>query len=126
MLKKLAVIFGVVFLAVGVLGFIPAVTPDGYLLGLFHVNALHNIIHLASGAVALWVGLTSDSASKLYFQIFGVIYAVVAVLGFVYGNAPILGIVANNMADTWLHVVIAVAALYFGFGMSAEPAKAGA
>lgn len=117
MLKKLAIVFGVVFLVVGVLGFVPALTPNGHLLGLFHVNPLHNVVHLGSGAVALWVGLTSERGAKLYFQIFGLVYAVVAILGFIYGDRPILGLVANNAAGTWLHVVIAVAALYLGFLM---------
>ena len=62
--------------------------------------------------------MSSDMASKTFFQVFGVIYAVVAVLGFLMGNAPLLGIVSNNSADSVLHVVIAVVALYLGFGMS--------
>ena len=100
MLKKSAAAFGVVFLAIGALGFVPAAVPGGHLLGLFHINALHNIIHLASGAVALWAGLTSERNAKLYFRIFGIVYAAVAVLGFVYGDQPLLGLVANNTADT--------------------------
>lgn len=118
MLKKMSVVFGVVLLLVGVLGFIPGITTDNHLLGIFHVNALHNIIHLVSGAVALYCGMTSVKASKTYFQVFGVIYALVAILGFVYGDNAILGLVANNMADTWLHVVIAVTVLYLGFATS--------
>lgn len=117
MLSTFAKIFGVVFVAVGLLGFVPMVTPNDHLLGIFHVNALHNIIHLASGIVALLVGFKGDYASKLYFQVFGVVYALVAVLGFVYGDQPILGLVTSNLADTLLHVVIAVAALTLGFGV---------
>jgi hypothetical protein len=117
MLKKIALVFGVVFIAVGLLGFVPAAAPDGHLLGLFHINPLHNVVHIASGAVALWAAMSSERNAKLYFQIFGVVYALVAVLGFVYGDQPILGLVANNGADTWLHVVIAVVSLYLGFGM---------
>jgi hypothetical protein len=120
MLKKLAVTFGVVFLAVGVLGFVPALAPDGHLLGIFHINTLHNIVHLASGAAALGAGLSSAQLSKLYFQVFGVVYGLVAALGFVYGDEAILGLVANNMPDTLLHVVIAAAALYLGFGVKAD------
>jgi predicted Kef-type K+ transport protein len=48
------------------------------LLGLFAVNGMHNLIHLATGIVALIVGFASDSASKIFFQIFGVIYALAA------------------------------------------------
>jgi hypothetical protein len=117
MLKKMALVFGVVFIAVGLLGFVPALAPDGHLLGLFHINPLHNVVHIASGAVALWAAMSSEHNSKLYFRIFGVVYALVAVLGFVYGDQPILGLIANNAADTWLHVVIAVVALYLGFGV---------
>jgi Domain of unknown function (DUF4383) len=124
MLKKIALVFGVVFVAVGLLGFVPAAAPEGHLLGLFHINPLHNVVHIASGAVALWAGLTNERNAKLYFQIFGVVYALVAVLGFVYGDQPILGLVANNAADTWLHVVIAAVALYLGFGMKTAQVSA--
>lgn len=120
MLQKIALTFGAVFLAVGVLGFVPALAPDGHLLGVFHVNTLHNVVHLASGAVALGAGLSSARLSTLYFQVFGVVYGLVGALGFIYGNEPILGLVANNMPDTLLHLVIAAAALYLGFGMKAD------
>lgn len=120
MLKAAAIIFGIAFLVIGVLGFVPQANMDGKLLGLFAVNLMHNIVHLLSGAVALWVGLTSSYASKVYFQVFGIIYAVVAILGFFYGDQPILGLVANNLADVWLHISIAVAALYLGFVHTGE------
>ena len=119
-LKKIAVIFGVVFVAVGVLGWVPAVNPGGKLLGLFDVNTAHNLVHLVTGIIAILVGMSSDKASKMFFQVFGVIYALVAVLGFYSGDQPLLGIVSNNGADSVLHVVIAVVALYLGFGMKAE------
>jgi hypothetical protein len=120
MVKTLAVVFGVVFVLIGILGFVPGVTTDGMLLGLFKVNTLHNIIHLVSGAAALYAGLTDAKTSKMYFQVFGVVYALVAVLGFVYGENPILGIVSSNMYDTYLHIVIALVALYAGFVAKAE------
>jgi hypothetical protein len=121
MLKKIAIVFGVVFLLVGILGFIPGVTTDdNLLLGLFHVNAIHNVIHLLSGVVALAAGLSTYKSSKTYFQVFGVVYALVTVLGFISMDSDILGLVANNMADNILHVVIAAAALYLGFAYNEE------
>lgn len=120
MLTTLANVFGVVLLLVGILGFIPGITTDGMLLGIFHVNALHNIVHLVSGAAGLWAAKSGMKAAKMYFQVFGVIYALVTVLGFFYGDAAILGIVSNNTADTFLHLVIAVVALYLGFGKKEE------
>src|SRR5215831_3988660 len=118
MLKTVAIIFGIVFLLVGILGFVPGITTTGQmLLGIFHVNAMHNIVHLLSGAVALITGLTSMAAARMYFRVFGIIYALVAILGFFIGNGLLLGLISNNMADTWLHVLIAIVALALGFGV---------
>ena len=115
MVRTAAKIFGFVFIAIGLLGFVPGITVDDHLLGIFHVNALHNIVHLASGIVALMAGYASYKASKTYFQIFGIVYALVAVLGLMAGDADILGVLANNMADVVLHIAIAASALYLGF-----------
>ena len=115
MLQKFAVVFGVVFVIIGILGFIPAVSPQGHILGIFHINAAHNLVHIISGIIALWCGFKSVAYSQLFFRIFGVIYGLVALLGFYYGNQDILGLVANNTADTWLHVVVAAVWLYLGF-----------
>jgi len=117
MLKTVANLFGIVFLLVGILGFVPGITNDQMLLGIFHVNAAHNVVHLLSGAVALWAGMTSTAYARTYFRVFGIIYALVALLGFFVGNGLLLGLISNNMADTWLHVVIAVAALLLGFAV---------
>jgi len=116
-LKQIAIIFGVVFVVVGALGWVPAVNPGGKLLGLFDVNAAHNFVHLATGIVAIIAGVSGEKASQIFFQVFGVIYGLVAVLGFYYGDQPLLGIVSNSSADSVLHVVIAIVALYLGFGM---------
>jgi hypothetical protein len=116
MLRTIAIIYGIVFVIIGILGFVPSCTPDGMLLGIFQVNAMHNFIHLITGIIAFIVGFNSARASQLFFQIFGIIYAIVAILGFFYGAMPILGLIANNMADTWLHVIIALISLIIGYG----------
>jgi hypothetical protein len=58
MIKTLAIIFGCVFLLAGVLGFVPAITPDEHLLGL-HLNSAHNLVHILTGIAALIAGLAS-------------------------------------------------------------------
>ena len=116
-LKQIAIILGVVFVVVGVLGWVPAVNPGGKLLGLFDVNAAHSCVHLATGIVAIIAGAAGEKASRIFFQVFGVIYGLVAVLGFYSGDQPLLGIVSNNAADSVLHVVFAIVFLYLGFGM---------
>jgi hypothetical protein len=128
MLKKAALVFGIVFVVIGIGGFLPfLVTKDSagmdLLLGLFMVSALHNVIHLVSGVAALASSATEKYA-RLYFQVFGVVYALVTVIGFVQGDT-VLGLIHVNMADNLLHLVIALASLYLGFGMkSTERATA--
>ncbi len=106
MIKSAAILFGIVFLVVGILGFVPAVAPDEMLFKIFHVNAAHNIVHIASGIIFL----------------LGIIYAVVAIWGFAVGTGNTLWVVSNNPAVTWLHVVLAAVMLFLGFGTSAGKA----
>ena len=116
MVKTMAVLFGVVFLVVGILGFVPAVTKEQMLLGIFHVNTAHNAVHLLSGVVALLCGMSGAGASRWYYRIFGLVYGAVAVMGFMAGgDTMLLGLISNNMADTWLHVGIAAVSLLLGF-----------
>ena len=110
--KMYAYVFGIAFVVAGVLGFVPYVVMDGYLFGLFMVGTVHNIIHLVTGAVALYV-TTKVEYAKLFFKVFGVIYAVVAFVGFVNGGD--VYVMHVNAADNYLHVVVALVALYVGF-----------
>lgn len=130
MVKQLALYFGIVLAAVGVLGFVPGVTNEqGLLLGIFQVDAIHNIIHLATGLVGILVALMWSSHASLYFKVFGVVYGLVTVVGFIQGDS-VLNLIAVNMADNVLHVAITAFALWAGFmlksdssmssGMSAE------
>ena len=106
MVKATAILVGLIFLLIGIVGFVPAITPaNGMLLGIFHVNTAHNIVHLASGIVFLLCGMAGTGPSQTFFRIFGIIFGVVALLGFFYGDNALLGIVAKNAADTWLYVV---------------------
>lgn len=119
MLKNMAMVFGVVFLLIGVLGFVPGITTEeGLLLGIFQVSAIHNIIHILSGVAAL-AGAMSNQYAKLYFKVFGLVYGLVTVVGFIQGNT-VLGLIDVNLADNLLHAAIAVAALSLGFGVKSD------
>jgi hypothetical protein len=119
MVQKAALGFGIVFVVIGLGGFLPfLVSKDSMgmdlLLGIFMVGVLHNIIHLLSGVAAL-ASSSSAKYARLYFQVFGVVYALVTVIGFIQGDT-VLGILPVNMADNFLHLVIAASSLYLGFG----------
>src|SRR5438105_5476653 len=96
MIKSAAILFGIVFLVVGILGFVPAVTPDEMLFKIFHVNAAHNIVHIASGIIFLLAAMAGVGAAKTWFKVFGIIYAVVAIWGFAVRTGNTLWVVSNN------------------------------
>jgi hypothetical protein len=122
MVKSAAMLFGIVFLAIGILGFVPGITKDEMLLGIFMVNPAHSVVHIASGVVALLCAMSGAGAARIYFQIFGIVYAIVAILGFMQPNGMLLGLISNNPSDTWLHVAIAVVSLLLGFGTAKQAA----
>ena len=122
MTRTFGILFGSVFLAVGILGFVPGITKDDMLLNIFMVNKMHSIVHIASGAVFLLASMAGAGAASLWFKIFGLVYAVVAILGFMNPNGMLLGMMSNNPADTWLHVVLAAAMLLIGFAVPKQAA----
>src|SRR5438046_3506323 len=103
-MKRLAQIVGVVFLIAGIAGFIPALCPNGLLLGAFAVNGMHNIVHILSGILALAMSFGTEALARTYFRIVGVVYALVTVLGFVAGGGGMLMGIAMNMGDHFLHI----------------------
>ncbi len=111
-LRVIAVLFGIGFLAIGILGFMPNYTPNGLLFGYFEVDNMHNYVHIISGVIAL-LAAASARYARLYFQIFGIIFAIVTIAGF--WRAGDLYVMHMNMADNILCLVIAVIALYLGF-----------
>lgn len=126
MLKKVSLVFGIVFLLVGLLGFVPGITStsdDGMqlLLGLFMVDPVHNIIHLLSGVAGL-IGAANSTYAKWYLVGFGAVYALVTLVGFF--DQMIFGLLHVNTADNILHLVLALGLLGAGLGLSADEAPA--
>lgn len=109
--KTYAVVLGAVLTLIGILGFIPGLTPGGNLLGIFAVDGLHNVIHLLSGIVGLAAGLSSAARyARWYALAFGVVYALVTIIGFIQGTT-VLGLIRVNGADNVLHLLITASAL---------------
>ena len=128
--RQFALILGIVFLLVGILGFVPGINQmhggddpnltvenpgHGYLLTLFHVNVLHNAVHILFGIMGIAMSRRYDMA-RLYARIVAVAYVLLGIMGllpapfrYTFGLVPIEG------NDVWLHLLIAAAAAYFGF-----------
>jgi len=110
--KALAFLFGVGFLALGILGYMPQYYIDGDLFGYFSNDAMGNVIHIVCGVLAILASF-SGGTSRFYFQVIGLVFGLATVLGFIFAGD--LFITHVNMADNILNLAIAVIALYVGF-----------
>ena len=120
--QNVARLVGLVFLLVGIAGFIPGVTTDLYegldfagddgtseLLGIFQVSVLHNIVHGLFGLAGLALAATASGA-RTFLIGGGAIYLVLFLLGIVGGGDWI----PVNDADNWLHLVLGVGMIGLG------------
>lgn len=126
--KTFALVLGIVYIAVGILGFVPAflqqppaTAPElnvdagyGYLLGLFPVNIVHTLVHLAIGIWGVFA-YKSIAASRTFARSVAVIFGVLTVLGLIPGLNTLFGLVPLHGHDVWLHALTAIVAAYFGF-----------
>ena len=120
--QTLALVFGIAFLAAGILGFIPGVTTNvgdmkfagndspSELLGIFQVSILHNIVHLLFGIAGIALARTWEGA-RTYLLGSGLIYIVLFVYGLIVSASSDANFVPINMADDWLHLVLGIGLL---------------
>src|SRR5687768_1447758 len=107
MAKTLCKILGVIFLLVGIAGF---AAPT--LMG-FHLTPAHNLVHLLSGAIALYLGFSGSlSAAKTFCLVFGFVYLGLGIRGTVLGDPAnnrmwnVAGILELAMTDHGLHILL--------------------
>jgi len=135
--RRFAMIFGLIYLLVGIAGFIPQLlqppagdapqvavdTLHGNLLGLFPVNVLHTIVHLLIGVWGLAAAKTLG-ASVTYARSLAVIYGVLAIMGLIPGMNTVFGLIPIHGHDVWLHAGTALISAYFGFAVKHEVQRA--
>jgi hypothetical protein len=125
-IRTLGFIIGGAFLFGGALGFVPGVVQNNLYLGVFMVNTPHNFLHIASGLIFLLASFFGPGPARLWFQIFGMLYAVMAAWGFKVGVGMICGVISNNPYDSWGHAGLALGMLLIGFAVpsrSLRPAR---
>ena len=116
--QKLAVALGVIFLVVGVAGFIPGITtqydrlgnfnaPGALVLGIIGVNWLENVAHLLYGVGGLALSRTENGA-RLYFLVGGAVYLVLWIYGLLIDLTSPANFVGVNAAANWLHFLLGV------------------
>src|SRR6188474_3793082 len=121
--RVFALALGIALIIFGFLGFLPAaLTPppaeagqlrftasEGYLFGLFHVNAAHSVLFVLLGAVGLPM-FAKWSTARAYCEIVAAICAVLAILGLIPRLDTLFGLIPLYGHNVWLHAIVAVAA----------------
>jgi hypothetical protein len=130
--RTFALLAGIVYILVGVLGFVPGIVQPpppgapalavpsgyGYLLGLFPINVLHNVVHLLIGVWG-YVASRTFGGARTFAQSLAVFYGLLAVMGLIPGLDTTLGLIPIFGHDVWLHALTALVAAYFGFAARA-------
>ncbi|WP_150237232.1 DUF4383 domain-containing protein [Nocardiopsis quinghaiensis] len=125
-IRLAALIVGIVFLLVGLMGFIPGVTTnydqmqfaghqsEAQLLGIFQVSILHNLVHLLFGVAGVAMSRTASMA-KIFFIGGGAIYLVLWLYGLVIDLDSAANFVPLDTADNWLHLGLGLGMIALGF-----------
>jgi len=124
-IQSATMLVGLVFLLVGILGFVPGITThysdlkfaghdsDAQLLGLFNVSILHNIVHLLFGVAGVVLAKTLDGA-RSYLVYGGAIYLVLFVYGLFFHGSSTANFVPVNWADNILHLGLGIGMIGLG------------
>lgn len=132
--QTFAMLVGVVFLLVGILGFVPGIVVDhdskfigqdgdSELLGIFQINILHNLVHLIFGVVGLLAAKAAGPARQ-YLIVGGAVYLVVFLYGIVIDFDSSANIINLNSADNVLHLALGAGMIGLGL-ISGDRAAAG-
>ena len=124
-----ALVFGATLVAAGIIGFFynsSFETGDGLprdaVFGILDVNAWHNLVHIATGALGLAVAASYEK-SRAYALGLGAVYIVVTILGFVAGDGDeIFNLIPVNTEDNILHLLIGVAGVGAALATRGAPA----
>lgn len=122
-----SLLVGVVYLVVGIVGFIPALYTSppasppvavtagyGLLFGLFPINVLHNIFHILTGLIGI-ACFARFGAAQVYSRLLFLVYGLLTIAGFMPQGDTLFGIIPLFGNDIWLHAITALASAYFGW-----------
>jgi hypothetical protein len=124
-LRGIALLVGITFVLVGILGFVPGLTTNvddldfaghhsgAELFDLFQVSMLHNIVHLLFGVAGLVMARRVDTA-RVFLVGGGVVYLVLWLYGMIIDLASEANFVPFDDADNWLHFGVGVGMIGLG------------
>jgi hypothetical protein len=130
--QSAALLAGIVFLAVGILGFVPGVTTHygdlsfaghdsgAKLFGIFQTSILHNIVHILFALAGIAMARTWEGGRK-FLIVGGVIYLILFVYGLIAHGGTGANFIPVNSADNVLHAAFGIAMIALGYVLGREP-----
>jgi hypothetical protein len=126
LLQKIAWMFSAGFIFVVLLGYMPGVKDEqGLMFGLFKIDPIDDILHLASGAWAAFAAWRAARYAIFYFKWFGSAYLLDGIIGSITGKGLLdftvfmqgTGIIdlGTRIAANIPHILIGGSAVFIGF-----------
>ena len=116
--RTAALLIGVIFIAVGILGFVDNPIVGDSENAIFHADSTHNMVHIVSGALFVLIALAAPALAGTFMVIFGLVYLGIGILGMInMGNesmGTVLGFLHVNGNDNYLHIGLGLVILIAG------------
>jgi hypothetical protein len=116
--KTAALVIGILFIAVGLLGFIDNPIVYDSEKAIFHADTVHNCVHVISGLLFVLLALAAPGSVRGFMIFFGIVYLLIGILGLASfgtsGMGKVLGFLNVNGNDNILHVALGAVILLAG------------
>lgn len=109
MAKTVTVIFGVILVLLGILGF-----TSNSLIGAnayFVADMIHNLMHVVLGGILLAVAFWAAGNSVFWLKVIGAVTFLLGLIGVLTvpsAGGSLLGIATTNGASDWFHLIFGV------------------
>ncbi len=132
--ESLAGLFGLAFVVLGVLGFVPGIVQDygeltwwkadsgAELFGVFQTSILLNLFHIGFGVVGL-VAARRAASARGFLTVGGIVSFALGIYGLVVDYGSDWNFAPLDRADDWLHVGAGIAMLYAGVAVGLSAAR---
>ncbi len=117
--RTASILIGIVFLAVGILGYFPNSIVGDTEDAIFHADSTHNMVHIISGALFLLIAMAAPAKAGGFLKLFGLVYLLLGVIGLATigdeGMTKLLGFLHVNGNDNYLHIGLGIVIFLAGF-----------
>lgn len=123
--RTAALAIGIIFIVVGLLGFIDNPIVGSSEKAIFHADTVHNLVHIVSGVLFVLVAMAAPASASTVMVIFGIVYLLIGILGITSvgenGMTKLLGFLHVNAADNYLHIALGIVIALAGIVTRRKP-----